>query len=207
MLSGTLKPLRTTLVGLGLFAGMASAQAQLLMTFLEDSANGQVSIEFSGQTTADFDVTSGLSGTVAEFLDGYAFTHEQIGEVQGYSTVPLTMTYAVQLPVVGNFGPSLSNIGNGGFYYSGGVFILVSATSASAGESIEWDGISTYEGSLADIDLEEGDFGTLVFTYGEGSTFTIDWKVAAVPEPSTYALVLGLGVAGVALLRRRASRR
>lgn len=206
MRTHSLKALRNCATTLCLFAGVATAQAQLQMTFLEDTKNGHLSIVFSGQTTAIFDVARASSGSNIGFTTTHAFAI--IGSIENpiYTSSVESWSYSEQLPLTHSYNNLIFAAGIGGFYATNNSFQLASTTSAPTGGQITWDAILTYVGDLAGIGLELGDFGTLIFTKG-ADTMVINWDTATVvPEPSTYALVLGAGVAGIALLRRRASR-
>src|SRR5690606_10316763 len=121
--------------------------------------------------------------------------------------VPSWTASAPLFPFSVTYSSPISFSGTGGFYYSSSYGLqLASRVSAPEGSVMIWDAIITYAGDLAGLGLTMGDSGTLAFTDGL-TVSTIDWTTAAaIPEPATSAQLVGLGLVGFALMRRRVRR-
>lgn len=201
MLNTTLKPLRFTIAGFSLFAAMASAQAVLTLSFQQDENTGHLNIVFNGQATAALTATipAGSFGAITsnsiivQSTGDYWFPGSSGWDLQGYR------------PWTGELRDPVSIRGTGGFLYSIDSSYLQIWSTTNTPNQIVWDGEMAFEADLVDIGLSDGQSGTFAIVKG-GDTITINWDaivIPAVPEPATYALILGAGIAGVALLRRR----
>lgn len=105
----------------------------------------------------------------------------------------------------------LRSAGNDGFQDAVNVYFNAGADSSTASFSTPLTAITAADGwTLYTIDLPSAATGRIAFEYAVGDANNANLvgidsvSISAVPEPSTY-LLMGLGLAGVGLLRRRAS--
>ncbi|WBS05630.1 PEPxxWA-CTERM sorting domain-containing protein [Pseudoduganella sp. SL102] len=104
--------------------------------------------------------------------------------------------------VPGRYPYGFSGYGDITFYHEsqgGGMFITDSWNSSFA--ILRGEGDQIYSGSEADPVFEPGTY-TMFYDFGGPTNFTL--TISAVPEPATYAMMLGgLGLVGAALRRRQ----
>lgn len=188
--------LRHTAAGLCLAAGMTTAQAALTIHFEEDVASGHLNVFFGGAASAPSLAMTNPAVSFEQFMTGVAF----VLNPTGYQAEMPNWIRDGELPWTSDLRTAISYSG------TGGIFSTTSHTiySTDGSGNIVWDGTAAYNTNLAAIGLSDGASGSFSLTNGI-DTITVDWSavIIPVPEPATYAAVLGLGVAGIALLRRR----
>lgn len=196
----TLKPLRSAIAGLSIFAGMASAQAALTITFEQDDNTGYLNIRFDGEQAIPSLTMHNPGYSLAQFGFASATVHDSTG----YLAFLSNWTRSDPYPWANGLNPVVSFSGTGGINSASPTWHEI-FSSTDQTDKVTWNGISTYVGTLESIGLADRTSGVISFV-NDADSFSIEWNaivIPAVPEPATYALVLGLGVAGVALLRRR----
>lgn len=207
MLPKGLKAPHCLIAGICLFTTMVSAQATLSITFEEDAANGLLNIRFSGETVIPFNVAFSYSSSAANFDDRNLWLMYGSPENLSYFGNSGGWALDTALPWTNGYSPVVAANGVGGLYYgSNGLLQLYSTAYAIPNEILAWDGIVSYNGTLAGIGLTAGTSGTLIFTKAGEDPLYIDWVATAVPEPTTYALLVSTAICGVAFVRRRRSR-
>jgi hypothetical protein len=193
---------------IGLLSGVVSSHAQLRITFVEDAENGQLSIVFSGSDIAPFEITDSILGGGGFFGFFFSETRDYLYTFGGLNytsdLVPGWSNTSAMIPFTSNYSGPLARSGAGGYYYKSDIeeLQLAAVDSVEAGDTMVWDGILTYVGNLAGIGLNVGDSGIMTFSNGVDS-LDIYWSAIVIPEPSTYVLLLGAGIAGAVLIRRR----
>lgn len=112
------------------------------------------------------------------------------------------------IPWTGSLDTYSGATGGGGFHYYGGTsfFLLYSnsTSSISQGQTMTWNASATFLGNYSSFGLTPGS-GT--FTFGNGTeSVSVNWSASSIPEPSTYAAIVGVGGLAFALWRRRSVR-
>lgn len=194
----------------------ASSYAQLAITFQENEAADTVTITFSGSAAAPF----ALAVSYPSQNRGFTLSGDD-GSLYGVNGASTAIYYGSSNTGLWSLSGSIPwsavafvsgpDSGGGGFYYEGseGNFGLFSANTSTVNvnDTLTWNSAIYADSSLADIGIPV-DSGSFAFTNGT-DTVTINWTASAfssVPEPSTYAAILGaVALIGVVVVRRRAS--
>lgn len=200
-----------------------TATAQLTITFTENQAAGTTLVSFTGSAPAPFAIDTPDTSEVGQLaIMRYEHVYNSdymlyISSKDRYYGANSAYDWRFTSGAVPWTGPSSITtyngaVGGGGFILqfigSSELFYLYSNSTEpiAKGATMTWDGYATMTGDLSSFGLTPG---SGAFTIGNGTdSVTINWTAGAtaVPEPSTYAAILGLGGLAFALWRRRQTR-
>lgn len=183
-----------TATGVAIASLCASAQAAISFTFNE--VGNDVVIRVTGTLTSA--PVGNLNLEYGSFIQpSFPFLQAGPGTVLGYDYWDISSGDGWGFGGLSHY--SSAGIDGDYFFFSGGGRLGLRTGNTSIDTTITITG--------ADFTSLGLNLGTYTYTLTGSNGVDTASVAVVVPEPSTYALALGLGVAGVALLRRRASRR
>ncbi len=207
-------------------APSARALQTLSLTFQEDTGANQVIMTFNGQVMA----LGGTAWNAAE-NDGLYLYNSDATARYGFA-VGNSNTLFGGVPVDENWeftqdvgwsdlqGLEVQSAAPGGGVLYAPVedpeviptLFLFYDTAWEAGDTLVWDNV-TYtldNTTLADLGLTAGDTGSMTFTRTQGEAYELVFTYTAlenVPEPSAWAMIVGMGCLGLIGIRYRGHRR
>lgn len=171
------------------------APAQIVFNFSENG-DGNVQIDISGTISVAM-VDAGASHTD----NNYSFTNATFSDFSFYSTTTYDLintnsSTSTSIPWSGSFAV-LSTSGDD-FGYTPGYFFVPSDFSESRSISATW----ILNTTLDSLNLSSGG-ANLIYSATTPNLVTYTVTTSAVPEPSTYAAILGIIALGGAAIRRQ----